>query len=71
MSKIKFYTKTAKQAMEPWREGMDLEGVSVSEYDLKEGSPKKGDMIAYGEGEDAWLVAKNFFEANYKEVRSE
>ncbi len=63
---MRMYRKTALQPMEPWAEGMDLTAVSISDYDLENGSPKKGDMIAYGDEGDMWLVAKNFFEANHR-----
>lgn len=56
--------------MEPWHPGLDMTGVSISEADMLNGSPKKGDMIAVNPKNvnDKWLVAKKFFEDNYEEV---
>ncbi|MGL4219984.1 MAG: hypothetical protein ACRCSS_05050 [Shewanella sp.] len=62
-----YYTKKAKQQLEPWTPDTDMTKVSVSAADLSAGSPKPGDMIAINasNSEDRWLVAKDFFEANY------
>ena len=42
--------------------------VSVSDVDLKNGSPKIGDMIARNpkNHNDQWLVAKQYFEDNFE-----
>ena len=64
------YRKKQLQAMIPWDESLDMRGVSISDVDRENGSPRTGDMIAYNptvKG-DAWLVAKGFFEANYEEA---
>lgn len=44
--------------------------VSISEADLKAGSPKVGDMIARNpkNHEDQWLVAEQYFEDNFEEL---
>ena len=44
--------------------------VSISDVDLKNGSPKLGDMIARNPNnhEDLWLVAKEYFENNFEEI---
>lgn len=44
--------------------------ISVSEADRKNGSPKKGDMIARNPNnhDDKWLVANDYFEENFEEV---
>lgn len=46
-------------------------GVSISQADLDNGSPKPGDMIARNplNHNDQWLVAKQYFEENFKECR--
>lgn len=69
---MRFYKKKQVQPMEPWHPGLDMAGVSISEADLLNGSPKKGDMIAVNPKNptDKWLVAKKFFEDNYEEVES-
>ena len=42
--------------------------VSISDSDLKNGSPKIGDMIARNPKNhtDQWLVAKQYFEDNFE-----
>ena len=44
--------------------------VSISQVDEDMGSPKKGDMIARNpkNHNDQWLVAKEYFEANFEEI---
>lgn len=44
--------------------------VSISDVDLKAGSPKLGDMIARNPKNhlDQWLVAKEDFESNFEEL---
>ena len=61
------YRRTAIAEMMEWREGLDMDGVSVSEADRKAGSPKPGDMIARNpeNHDDRWLVAKAYFETNF------
>ena len=57
--------------MRAYVEGEELnELVSISEADLKNGSPKLGDMIARNpkNHDDQWLVAKAYFEENLEEV---
>ena len=50
-------------------EGLDF-NISVSNEDLKNGSPKVGDMIARNpkNHNDQWLVAKKYFEDNFDKV---
>ena len=47
------------------------ECVSISDADLKNGSPKLGDMIARNPANhnDMWLVAKDYFESNFEEIK--
>jgi hypothetical protein len=44
--------------------------VSISQSDLKNGSPKIGDMIARNPANhlDQWLVAKEYFNHNFEEA---
>lgn len=65
---IKNYRKKALQPMQPWVSGMNMDGVSISDEDKANGSPKAGDMIAHNpENEaDRWLVARAFCEQNYE-----
>lgn len=44
--------------------------VSISDSDLKNGSPKIGDMIARNpkDHNDQWLVSEQYFKDNFKEI---
>jgi len=76
--KFKEYRRTAIAEMCKWtpKSGMktlqDLQelGVSVSQADIDNGSPKPGDMIARNpkNHNDMWLVAKAYFEDNFTEL---
>lgn len=71
MSEFKKYKRKSISEMRPYIKGEKLGGiVSVSEADLKAGSPKEGDMIARNpkNHEDQWLVAKKYFEDNLEEI---
>jgi len=65
--KFKKYRKSQIAEMCPWDESTDMTRVSVSASDREDGSPKVGDMIARNpkNHEDQWLVAADFFAANY------
>jgi ribosomal protein L19 len=71
MSEFKQYRRKSVSEMRPYVEGDTLDGkVSISEADLKGGSPLKGDMIARNpkNHEDQWLVAKTYFEDNLEAI---
>jgi len=71
MSEFKKYRRKGFSEMRAYVEGEELnELVSISEADLKNGSPKLGDMIARNpkNHDDQWLVAKAYFEENLEEV---
>ena len=44
--------------------------VSISDVDLKNGSPKIGDMVARNpkNHNDQWLVAEEYFKDNFKSI---
>jgi hypothetical protein len=44
--------------------------ISISEADLKNGSPKLGDMIARNpeNHKDQWLVAEQYYKDNFEEM---
>ena len=65
---MKNYRKKNVQPMEAWTDKTDMQGVSVSEPDKANGSPKQGDMIAISPAnpDDKWLVAEAFFTENYE-----
>ena len=65
-----FYRKKEFQELIPWIHGMTIDEVSISDADKKNGSPKKGDMIAFNpkDGTDMWLVSEQFYKDNYEWV---
>ncbi len=65
-----FYRKKQLQELTPWTESLPMGLVSVSEADKNNGSPKKGDMIAFNpkDATDMWLVGEEFFKDNYEWV---
>jgi hypothetical protein len=67
---VKEYRKKDVTPMHPYVAGEDLTGVSISDVDKTNGSPKEGDMIAHDANNptDRWLVSKEFFENKYIEV---
>ena len=71
MSEFKQYRRKSVSEMRPYVDGETLDGkVSVSDADLKAGSPKIGDMIARNpkNHNDQWLVAKAYFEDNLEAI---
>ena len=58
---MKNYTKKQVQLMFPWGIITDMDGVSISDADKANGSPKNGDMIAVSPSnkDDRWLVARS------------
>lgn len=68
-----FYRKKGIQELVPWTPKTDMDGVSVSDADFRDGSPKEGDMIALNprDPSDRWLVAERFFKDNYELVSGE
>lgn len=67
MSEWKTYRRKTISEMRPWKPGDDMSRVSISAADRDAGSPKEGDMIARNtlNGDDQWLVAKDYFDANF------
>ena len=53
-----------------WHPAFDIEGVSVSDADKKQGSPKYGDKIARNPANhaDRWLVAADYFSVNFEPI---
>ena len=73
MSEWKKYQRKGLSEMRPYVAGEVLRmDVSISDADLKDGSPKIGDMIARNpkNHNDQWLVAKKYFEDNLELVNS-
>ena len=65
-----FYRKKQLQELIRWTPSFDMAGVSVSDADKANGSPKFGDLIAFNpkNKDDKWLVAKEFADDNYDYV---
>ena len=66
----KQYRRVAVAELTEWYEGFNMIGVSVSDHDAANGSPKTGDMIARNPTSqgDRWLVAADYFAANFEPV---
>jgi hypothetical protein len=62
------FRKKGTQELTPWIPEIDMNGVSISDSDKTNGSPKVGDMIAINKNDptDRWLVAEKFFNDNYE-----
>lgn len=76
MEEFKEYVRTNIAQMRPVQENemsitamVDM-NISISDADVKNGSPKAGDMIARNPDNhnDKWLVAKEYFSKNFKEI---
>lgn len=63
MSEFRKYTRDVATELRPYIEGENLDGVSISPYDIKHGSPKLGDYIARDPDKhtDTWLVSAEYF----------
>ena len=66
VEEFKQYKRKGLSEMRPYVPGENTEGISISDADLDNGSPKLGDMIARNPKNhaDQWLVAKKYFEDN-------
>ena len=68
----KKYKRKSISEMRPWTEDdyKNLDVISISAADMKNGGPKLGDMIARNpeNHNDQWLVAKQYFEENLEEM---
>jgi hypothetical protein len=65
----KLYRKKQMIEIERWSPGIDMAGVSVSDADKANGSPKTGDVIARnsdGDPKDRWLISQATFERTYE-----
>ena len=66
------YRRAQIAEMADWEPGVDMSGVSVSAPDAAAGSPKLGDKIARNPANhaDRWLVAAEYFAANFEEIEA-
>lgn len=62
------FRKKGTQELTPSTPEIDMRGISISDSDKANGSPKVGDMIAINKNDhtDRWLVAEKFFNGNYE-----
>jgi hypothetical protein len=73
MSEFKRYVRTQIAELRPYEPGEKLsDRVSISASDREAGSPKPGDMIARNpkNHDDQWLVAADYFAANFEPAPS-
>jgi hypothetical protein len=65
------YRRKAIAELRPYIQDESMVDISVSIEDFKNGSPKEGDMIARNPANhaDQWLVSKEYFEANFEELK--
>lgn len=72
LPEFKQYRRKSISEMRPYIEGEDMTGVSVSLEDVKNGSPKVGDMIARNPKNyaDQWLVAQQYFQDNLEPIKN-
>jgi hypothetical protein len=68
MKPYTLYRRKNLAEMRPYEPGEPLEGVSISEADRLNGSPKAGDMIAHNPRNhaDQWLVSAQYFAENFE-----
>lgn len=66
----KQYRRKGLSEMRPYVVGENMNGISVSDADRNNGSPKVGDMIARNpkNHSDQWLVAQKYFVENLELV---
>lgn len=64
------YRRKQIAELAPWTPDFDMTGVSISEADKSNGSPKPGDMIARNpvNHDDRWLIAADYFAVNFEPV---
>jgi hypothetical protein len=68
MSEFKRYRRKQIAELRPYIPGESMDGINVGSEDVKNGSPKEGDMIARNPTNhaDQWLVAAAYFKANFE-----
>src|SRR5438445_6077743 len=65
---FKRYRRTQIAEMADWEPGFDMSAVSISDVDLRAGSPKVGDKIARNPAnhDDQWLVAGGLLRGEFR-----
>ena len=66
---FKKYRRKGFSEARPYVEDEDMRSISITEEDIKAGSPKLGDMIARNptNHNDKWLVAEATWKRSYEE----
>ena len=69
-NEFKQYRRKQIAELRPYNSGESMNGVSISPEDIKNGSPKPGDMIARNPKNhaDQWLVAAQYFADNFEPI---
>ena len=67
MNNFTQYRRSNIAEMRPYIQDEDMTGISVADVDVRNGSPKEGDMIARNPQNhaDKWLVSADYFKANF------
>lgn len=67
MADFKQYRRIDTAELRPYVPGEDIGEISISAPDMRNGSPKEGDMIARNPQNhaDQWLVAADYFKHNF------
>ncbi len=70
MPEYKQYRRKQIAELADWTPDINMDGVSISEADTKNGSPKLGDKIARNpkNHSDRWLVAGDYFRDNFEQI---
>lgn len=65
---FRVYKRKSRIELCPYAVGENLDGVSISAADKKNGSPKLGDWLARNPKDhtDLWLVSAQYFADNYE-----
>lgn len=69
-STFRSYRRRQSAELRPYVAGESLDGISLTDVNRQEGSPKAGDMIARNpkDPRDQWLVSAAYFAENYDPV---
>jgi hypothetical protein len=68
MDKFVQYQRKQIAELRPYEPDENMTGISISDADKANGSPRDGDMIARNpkNHEDQWLVSMDYFLANFE-----
>jgi hypothetical protein len=68
LSTFRRYRRKQIAELRPYEPGENLDGVTISAEDRRQGSPKIGDMIARNPKNhaDQWLVSVEYFADNFE-----